>query len=63
MPVDDKAARKARAERLRARIDSLVSPKKAPEAIPQRNEGAPAENPREFTDREARASEKDNAPR
>jgi hypothetical protein len=51
MSVDDEAARKARADRLHEQVDKITAPKTDPETPANKEAPAPAESPREFTNR------------
>lgn len=59
MPVDDKAARKARAERLRQQIDKLVS---TGEEEKEKEPAHGSESPREFIHRKMRDLEAPPSP-
>jgi len=57
MATDDEAARKARAERLRAQIEATKKKKTAegtPTENPEDTSSPPAENPRDFVHRRMR---------
>jgi len=57
MPSDDKAAQKARAQRLRRQIDKIISARKGEEEKPQQL----PESPREFIHRKMREKQQEQS--
>jgi hypothetical protein len=58
MPVDDEAARKARAQRLREQIKQIESPKTEDESTAKEARPQPGESPRDFIHRKMRELDK-----